>query len=745
MICLLALLFAACQAQINYPTPALTSVFPTHIQAGQPGFTLTVNGSHFTPASVVGWNQSQLSPIFISTSQLTAEIPASLIQTAGTASIVVSTPSPGGGTTQPQTFTIDPIPSPVPQITLLSPFGVLTGGPQFTLSVTGKNFVSKSVVTVNGANRQTAVFSSTSLQAGIPASDIASAGTIQIAVVNPPPGGGGSNILPLTIKNPVPSLTSLTPTAVFAGSAGTALTVTGANFVSNSAIVVNGVQRDTVFGSSTQILTTLNAGDFATGGISQVQVTNPAPGGGTSNTVTFAVTPTELAGLPVLVDLAPDGTQANDGLCGTTCPGGPPALAAAGPSVSQSGELVAFASNSTNLAVSPVNVSSDIFLRDTCLKATGLGTASCIPKTSVVSLTPSGGAPNGASTEPSLDGTAAHVAYTSTASNLVNYVNVTNGSRQVYWQPVCTTTAVGGCASGTNAAALVSISPDGSTPGNADSYNPAISADGRYVAFVSLATNLGPVADGLTPQVYLRDTCSIVPPAASGSCTPTTYLVSTLDGTTSANGASANPAIANQGLFVSFTSSAPNLGAPATIPPTNEIFERSTCVTTIGLVGNICAPVTSLISTPDGTTPADGTSSESAISSDGRFVAFASQATTLITGVGPTQQVYVRDTCTGVLVTTPPTCTASIYLASTPNGTTPANALSENPSINNCGTATISCASGQFIAFASFATNLGPSVANGIENIFVRNPCSPLPTSTTACVPYTILASQPAG
>ena len=95
---------------------------------------------------------------------------------------------------------------------------------------------------------------------------------------------------------------------------------------------------------------------------------------------------------------------------------------------------------------------------------------------------------------------------------------------------------------------------------------------------------------------------------------------------------------------------------------------------------------TNLVSTPDGVTPADGASAEPAISSDGRFVAFDSTATTLITGVGPTQEVYVRDTCTGAATT--PACVPSTHLISTPNGTTPANALSEHPSINKCGTST---------------------------------------------------------
>src|SRR6185437_4989009 len=419
-----------------------------------------------------------------------------------------------------------------------------------------------------------------------------------------------------------------------------------------------------------------------------------------------------------------------------------------GPAATQTGQLVAFASNSTNLLANPTTGLSNIFLRNTCLASTNLASSTCTPSTSEVSLTPSGAAPDGSSSEPSLDSGGAHVAYTSTASNLVNYVAVSGGTRQVYWQPTCTTTsgATSGCTgTATGSAALVSVSADGTAPGNGESYNPVISADGQYVAFVSLATNLvqNVIADGVTPQVYIRNTCNLVPPASTG-CIPTTYLVSTADGTTPGNAASSNPAIANNGLFVAFASSASNLGAAAPNPGgAAEIFERSTCVTTIGTSGNTCVPATNLVSTPDGVTPADGASMEPAISTDGRFVAFSSTGTTLITGGGPTQEVYVRDACTGAASTA--ACVASTHLISTPNGTTPANALSEHPSINQCGSVTTTCSSGQYVAFASQASNFGANTANGIENVFVRDTCEVLPTATTACVPYTFLASQAGG
>jgi hypothetical protein len=753
----LAVALADCQQQINFPAPSIKALSPTSIQAGGPSFTLTVTGKSFTPSSTIAWNGQTLaspsnpglpSTLFVSSTKLTVLVPAALIQDGGVAQVQVSTPQPGGGVTLPLPFTINPNASSVPQITSLSPAGAFAGGASFTLTVTGKNFVSQSTVTVNGNNHSTSFINSTSLQTSIFAADLGTSGTLEIAAVNPAPNGGSSNSFPLSVKNQTPSLTSLSPASANAGSAAITIALTGVGFVPNSTVTVNGAARTTTFDNSTTLEALLTAGDLASAGIDQVQVVSPAPGGGTSNIVTFAVNPTNLFGLPLLVDLAQDGSQADNGICGATCSGTIPTLSTAGPASAATGQLVAFASNSTNLLANPTTGLSGIFVRNTCLSTTTTASSACTPSTSEVSLTPSGTAPNGSSSEPSLDSTGAHVAYTSTASNLVNYVSVSGGARQVYWQPTCTTASgvTSGCTgTATGTAALVSISADGSTPGNGDSYNPVISADGQYVAFISLATNLvqNVVTDGVTPQVYIRNTCNLVPPASTG-CVPATYLVSTADGTMPGDAASSNPAIANTGLFVAFESSASNLGATAPNPGgAAEIFERSTCVTTIASSSNTCVTGTNLVSTPDGVTPADGASAEAAISSDGRFVAFDSTATTLIAGVGPTQEVYVRDTCTGVATT--PACVPSTHLISTPNGTTPANALSEHPSINQCEGVTTSCSSGLYVAFASQGSNFGANTANGIENVFVRDTCEVLPTTTTLCVPYTFLASQAGG
>src|SRR2546428_6223613 len=103
-------------------------------------------------------------------------------------------PAPGGGTSNPQTFSIGITnTNPVPTTTGLSPTAAVAGGPGFTLTVTGTNFIGGSVVRWNGADRATTFVSATQLTATIPATDIATGGTAQATVGNPAPGGGTSH------------------------------------------------------------------------------------------------------------------------------------------------------------------------------------------------------------------------------------------------------------------------------------------------------------------------------------------------------------------------------------------------------------------------------------------------------------------------------------------------------------------------------------------------------------------------
>ena len=97
----------------------------------------------------------------------------------------------------------------MPSLSSLNPASATAGGPAFTLTVTGTNFVSDSVVRWNGANRPTTFGSASQLTAAIPASDIAGAGTATVTVFNPGPGGGTSNAVTFTIGNAVLQISGL--------------------------------------------------------------------------------------------------------------------------------------------------------------------------------------------------------------------------------------------------------------------------------------------------------------------------------------------------------------------------------------------------------------------------------------------------------------------------------------------------------------------------------------------------------
>jgi hypothetical protein len=93
-------------AQSN-PVPSVNQpLVPTATPPGGQSFTLTVNGTGFVSGSTINWNGAALSTTFITSSQLAATVPASNIAKASTASITVSSPSPGGGTSNVVFFAV---------------------------------------------------------------------------------------------------------------------------------------------------------------------------------------------------------------------------------------------------------------------------------------------------------------------------------------------------------------------------------------------------------------------------------------------------------------------------------------------------------------------------------------------------------------------------------------------------------------------------------------------------------------
>ncbi len=272
------------------PVPAIATLSPASVAAGSPAFTLTVNGSGFVPASAVNWNGAALTTNYVSASQLTALVPASDVTTPGSASVTVVNPAPGGGVSSALTFTIIAT-NPVPAVATLSPTNAAAGSTAFTLTVNGSSFVAASAVNWNGAALATTYVSASQLTALAPASDLTAAGTANVTVVNPAPGGGASNALAFTIvaSNPIPVIATLSPTNAAAGSTALTLTVNGSSFVPASVVNWNGAALATNYVSASQLTALVPASDLTTAGTANVTVVSPAPGGGTSGALSFTI------------------------------------------------------------------------------------------------------------------------------------------------------------------------------------------------------------------------------------------------------------------------------------------------------------------------------------------------------------------------------------------------------------------------------------------------------------------------
>ena len=203
----------------------ITSLNPTGVTAGSPGFTLSVNGEGFTPNSTVRWNGQGLQTSYASASRLTARVTDSLVAQPSTAQITVRTEA--GATSNAVTFDITPI-----RITSLNPTGVTAGSPEFTLTVIGEGFTPNSTLRWNGQSLQTSYASASRLTARVPAPLVAQPGAAQITVRME--SGTTSNAANLVIT-PI-LVSSLSPSSVPARSPAFTLSVNGDGFNSGSAI-----------------------------------------------------------------------------------------------------------------------------------------------------------------------------------------------------------------------------------------------------------------------------------------------------------------------------------------------------------------------------------------------------------------------------------------------------------------------------------------------------------------------------
>jgi Tol biopolymer transport system component len=272
------------------------------------------------------------------------------------------------------------------------------------------------------------------------------------------------------------------------------------------------------------------------------------------------------------------------------------------PSISADGRFVAFQSFATNLLPNTSNCIANgcIFVKD---RTTG-----ALVQADVATS----GQANGASGSPDISGDGRFVAFQSAATNLV--AGDANGHIDIFVRDLQANTTV-----------LASVL--GTTQGDGDSTEPSISADGHIVAFSSLADNLRVPGDGNgTSDVFRRDLVNQTTEAVS--------FTSTGQGGATGNGASDAPHISGDGNVVVFRSLATNFG---TVPDTNNVAD--TYIKTVGTL----TPIRVSISTA-GVQGNGASGQQSAISFNGQYVAFVSNASNLVSGdTNGFPDLFIRD------------------------------------------------------------------------------------------------------
>lgn len=331
-------------------------------------------------------------------------------------------------------------------------------------------------------------------------------------------------------------------------------------------------------------------------------------------------------------------------------------------SISGDGRYVAFESSATNLVPGGTNGIQHIHLKDLQTGAASL-----------MSLDTAGVPAELSSWNPSISNTGRFVVFTSNSALLV--AGDTNGLTDVFLRDTLTATTTRESLGGQGAQA------------NSISLDPSVSDDGRFVAFLSYATNLVPGDTNGFGDVFVRDRRSA-----------TTQRVSVGQGGVQANNTSDEPRICGNGRFVAFTSTAHNL-VPGDLNDTIDAF-----------VFDLASDATERISVATDGTPTDYSSYGPSITSDGRFVVFATGATTLVAGdTNFAIDVYLRDRHTGTTVR------ASFGDAGQePDGNVYAPVVSED---------------GRITAFQSIATNLVANDRNLAWDVFAYQRCSGVPTT----------------
>ncbi len=273
--------------QLSNPVPLLKSVTPAGAMRSSLPLVIALAGNKFVSLSYGVFGSQPLTTTFADNHNLQATIPAGLLSQAGVYSLSVFSSQPGGGSSNALALTVT---NPVPTITTIDPGSAAAGTQGISLSVYGSGFFSDTIITLNGVSYPFTWVSNTNLTLVLTAANLLNAGTIEIKATNPAPGGGQSNTMTFAVVNPIPTISSVTPDNAKAGSPAFTLIVNGSNFVPATAVSFNNTALQVTYVSSSQITVSLTPAQVATAGTYSIRVTNPAPGGGTSNSVAFTVT-----------------------------------------------------------------------------------------------------------------------------------------------------------------------------------------------------------------------------------------------------------------------------------------------------------------------------------------------------------------------------------------------------------------------------------------------------------------------
>ena len=206
-----------------------------------------------------------------------------------------------------------------PTVGSLDPAGAVAGGGGFSLTVDGSEFRRNAVVLWNGDERPTTWVSGNRLRALVTAADIARPGSVEVRVLTRGAKGGRSGPAAFVIagptttaaapSNPVPAVSSVTPSTAPAGGERFRVIVNGAGFVAGATVQWNGSARETTRHGATQLSAIIPAGDLVAAGSAIVTVYNPPPGGGSSAGQVIRI----LHAAPVVSSLSPATVVAGGG------------------------------------------------------------------------------------------------------------------------------------------------------------------------------------------------------------------------------------------------------------------------------------------------------------------------------------------------------------------------------------------------------------------------------------------------